>query len=334
MALNGKKAFGYDPGSAPAGVEKKGDLAILTADTIVQGITWWAPPDSSTGYVISVINPDGNQPNPKGIPAYNGFYRSQGFSNAEFIKWVNVASGNNFTDVASAQNWVDNNNSWSNYEDDYPTLNNYYTYAQPRTDTSNPFTIQYFPPGGTPPPNAVVVFANNHDSTIDRITSVTYGGVAMTRITGATDNSGEVGNVQAYFLGSNIPSSYPQDVVINFDSATADDFYFIIYTLENSVSLDTQVIDYKIVAGDTVNPQVSLITNGYPCKSICYFYTGSNAATGFIELSGMTTPWSADEGLWGFVSSLSVNTNTSSFTIGYTLPIDDVAFVALNIASI
>ena len=163
---------------------------------------------------------------------------------------------------------------------------------------------------------------------------MTYGGVAMTRITGATDNSGEVGNVQAYFLGSNIPSSYPQDVVINFDSATADDFYFIIYTLENSVSLDTQVIDYKIVAGDTVNPQVSLITNGYPCKSICYFYTGSNAATGFIELSGMTTPWSADEGLWGFVSSLSVNTNTSSFTIGYTLPIDDVAFVALNIASI
>lgn len=333
MALNGKKAFGYDTGAVPSGVQKIGNLALLTASTIVEGVTWWAPPDGSTGYVISVINPGGNQPNPLGLPAYNGFYRSQGFSNAEFIKWTNVASGQNYTTPAQAQSWLDNNSAWSSYEDDYPKLINEGSYALPRTDTSNPFVMEFWPfVAGVP--HGIIVFAVNYTSATNRVTDITYGGLNMTFVTGATDNAGETGNIACYFLGSGLPEFLPQNIVVTFDSATTDDYYIIAYGVDNDKGLDTQLIDYKILQGDQANPQVTLQTNGYPCRSFCALFSGVGTLDA-IPTAGTDAPWYIDLGQETIISSLSDTTNKNNLTIGFNgLASDDVAFVALNIASI
>jgi hypothetical protein len=57
-------------------------------------------------------------------------------------------------------------------------------------------------------PKGVVVFVFYDVATLDRVTAVSYGGVALTAVAGgnAVDTAGEAGNCQAWFLGSGIPT--------------------------------------------------------------------------------------------------------------------------------
>ena len=65
-------------------------------------------------------------------------------------------------------------------------------------------------------PQGVIVFVSTFASLTDLITSVTYGGVALTRLAGgsAQDTAGELGRLDAFFLGSGL-SAGNQTITVN-----------------------------------------------------------------------------------------------------------------------
>ncbi len=69
-------------------------------------------------------------------------------------------------------------------------------------------------PVGTP--RGVLVFVTSYGTSVDGVSSVTYGGTAMTAVSGgrAVDTAGEPGSCKTYFLGSSVPTG-AQSVVVN-----------------------------------------------------------------------------------------------------------------------
>ena len=71
-------------------------------------------------------------------------------------------------------------------------------------------------------PQGVVVFVSTFASVTDLITSVTYGGLALTRLAGgaALDNAGELGRLDAFFLGSGLGTGNQTITVNRTNNAT------------------------------------------------------------------------------------------------------------------
>lgn len=72
-------------------------------------------------------------------------------------------------------------------------------------------------PTGTP--SGVLVFVYTHTNA-DYITSVTYGGVAMTQFAEAADTAGEPGRCTGFFLGATIPTGAQSVVVTRTNNTT------------------------------------------------------------------------------------------------------------------
>jgi len=102
------RPFAYNPSRLPiSGTTQSGDFAVGTPVTGFTGSPqFWNGPDEDLGYVIAQPVPAGNQPNPLGIPAYLGFFRSDGFTDSAFLNLVNSVSGQNFANSLLAYNWL------------------------------------------------------------------------------------------------------------------------------------------------------------------------------------------------------------------------------------
>src|SRR4026208_2554961 len=87
------------------------------------------------------------------------------------------------------------------------------------TTTPDPFTFSHTPVGT--PRGVIVMITINAESGLDHITGVTYGGVAMARVTNgfAQDTVTEPGSSYLYFLGSGIPTG-TQTVSIDHTAAS------------------------------------------------------------------------------------------------------------------
>jgi hypothetical protein len=94
-------------------------------------------------------------------------------------------------------------------------------------------------------PRGILVFTCGLSSATNDVTSVTYGGVSMTAVTGgaATDTITEPGNMKAWFLGASVPTGN-QTVIVNRNNNAN-----ILYAVSISVtaSSDTATHDAGIV---------------------------------------------------------------------------------------
>lgn len=116
------RPFTYNTGSTISGTEQIGNLAIgqPISGFDSTGLRWWNGPDEDLGYVIAHETPLGNQPNPVGVPAYLGFWRSTGITDSSFIslaEWVSNYNGTpqTFTATTQAKTWLNNNGYWTSY---------------------------------------------------------------------------------------------------------------------------------------------------------------------------------------------------------------------------
>ena len=125
------RPFAYNTGSTIVGTLQIGDLAIgvdpLDYSGGVGGVQWWGGPDEDLGYVIAHPTPDGSQPNPLGIPAYLGFWRSEFLTEASFIGLAEVVSNQHgspqtFNSGDSAKTWLNNNGYWTSYDEITPIV--------------------------------------------------------------------------------------------------------------------------------------------------------------------------------------------------------------------
>lgn len=124
------RPFAYNPGSpAPQGCTQIGDIAIgidaydYNSPNRPGGLQWWAGPDETIGYVIAIPVPSIDQPNPLGIPAGVGFWRSEQKTDQSFIELISKVYNQNFNTGLEAKNWLNSNGLWTSYLD---PAENYY----------------------------------------------------------------------------------------------------------------------------------------------------------------------------------------------------------------
>ena len=111
------RPFAYNTGATISGTTQVGNLAIgyPTAGFLATGLQWWNGPDEDLGYVIAVPVSGGGQPNPLGISAYVGFYRSSGLSDQAFINVVNSAFSQSFNTTSACSSYLTSNGYWTSY---------------------------------------------------------------------------------------------------------------------------------------------------------------------------------------------------------------------------
>jgi len=112
------RPFSYNTGSAIAGTEQVGDIAIgfPTAGFVSTGLPWWNGPNEELGYVICKPVPSGTQPTPlPGIYAFIGFSRTDGFDDNKFIQVTNTILSSNYTNAIDASLALTTNGYWNSY---------------------------------------------------------------------------------------------------------------------------------------------------------------------------------------------------------------------------
>ena len=118
------RPFAYNLGPEIPGTLQIGDLAIgvepLNYSENVGGVQWWNGPDEDLGYVIAHPTPDGSQPNPLGIPAFLGFWRSEFLTEVSFIGLAEYVSNQHgdpqtFLDGDRAKTWLNDNGYWTSF---------------------------------------------------------------------------------------------------------------------------------------------------------------------------------------------------------------------------
>jgi hypothetical protein len=196
-----------------------------------------------------------------------------------------------------------------------------------RTGTTDPQTWTHTPNGT---PRAVVVAIIHGTSTTDHVSTVTYGGVALSESIRATDAATELGAAELWFLGINIPTG-AQTVSVDLASATTDDIHFVCMTW--TAGANTEVIDTdSIVSGDPANPSVTLQYGGREAVAVAALYGGGASPAQFTPNANCTTVHDNDLGAFYSEVIRQTNAGTSDFAVGGTASADDVAYAALAFA--
>ena len=123
------------------------------------------------------------------------------------------------------------------------------------------------------------------------ITSVTYGGGAMTQVSGSPVNkaTGEPGSMSAWFLGTSIPTG-AQTVSVAYTVVAAGPTLVgtsITYTADDDCSIVD--VDVTITSDSLENPSCTLSLGGATCACSMGFNSGQNATTGIAPLANWTS---------------------------------------------
>lgn len=197
--------------------------------------------------------------------------------------------------------------------------------------TTTPHTFTFTPVGT---PRAILV-AVAWPSVTDEINgAVTYGGVAMARIALATTTAGdEDGSAVLYFLGAGIPTG-AQTVSITHTGATTVKWAAC---QSMTAGADTEVTVSGTVATNTANPSVALDTGATSSLRTAILYSGTNQPGNAAVLTGMeanTSAMSHDFGNFTAFLGMQTTAATGSFTIGWTVALDDAALVAAAVQEV
>ena len=108
------------------GCTQFGDMAVSLNTTDTPGFTVsnmgnpYHGPDEDLGYVIAHTVPSGTQPNPVGVPAYIGFWRTPSKTDNNFIslsQYVSSFTGTpqTFATASAAKTWLNSAGYWTSW---------------------------------------------------------------------------------------------------------------------------------------------------------------------------------------------------------------------------
>lgn len=181
-------------------------------------------------------------------------------------------------------------------------------------------------PVGTP--RAVIMFGVATSGSSD-FSSATYGGVAMTRFTGAPVLvAGENGTVDGWFLGSSIPTG-AQTAQVTVGAAGTKFAGVFTLTASSDTAVTTQ--DTSINSTSLANPSVTLSLGGISSWCALAFFSGQGDPTGITPLTNWTSRTEFDFGSdVGGIYSYDI-VGTSDVTAGWTQTADDAGAVCVAI---
>lgn len=176
-------------------------------------------------------------------------------------------------------------------------------------------------PSGTP---RGVCIPTVEYGTGDNIASITYGGVALTRVQTNTDTVTEPGRSSLWFVGSGIPTG-AQTVFITLTSDVAFEVWGTCVTL--TAATDTELVDADGVDNDADDPSVVMSYGGRTCITINVLYSGQANPTQNTELGTATLLREDDNAATTGFASRQTTPGTTDYTSGVTTgALDDVAF--------
>lgn len=183
-------------------------------------------------------------------------------------------------------------------------------------------------PVGTP--KAIIVFIVHINGSADEITSVTYGGVAMTEVAGSPNlkAASEAGSVYCYFLGAGVPAE-AQTVAITVGAASSKRPVAISLTANGDCVV--QDSDGTINSDEVTDPSVILTHNGKACFDAIAFYSGGGGPVDVTPLASWTAELEHDFGLTtgGFYTYDTVD--TANVTAGWTQTTEDAVAIAIAV---
>ena len=113
------RPFAYNTGSTLPYTDQVGNIAIGVGDVRYDedygGVKWWNGPDENLGYVITHTVVGGNQPNPLGVPAYIGFWRSLIKSEESFVDLTNFIFSTSYTTGDECKDYLNTNGYWTSW---------------------------------------------------------------------------------------------------------------------------------------------------------------------------------------------------------------------------
>jgi hypothetical protein len=174
-------------------------------------------------------------------------------------------------------------------------------------------------------PQGVLVFVHTI-STTDTVTSVTYGGTGLTRVSGgaAIDaDGGEAGRTDLFFLGSGLASGNQTIVVNRTNNAT------IMYAAAATVTAatNTNVTGIVLLEGDGTMAVQSVTDGGAPTNSLRYAGAYSGLASPPPAGTGSTLLTSIDFGQYGCALVRETTAGTGARNVGFSSSTDDRAAV-------
>jgi hypothetical protein len=142
-------------------------------------------------------------------------------------------------------------------------------------------------PTGTP--RGVLVFVVSVDSATPLDSAVSYGGTALTAVTGglAADAAGEAGTCQAWFLGSSVPTGAQSVVVTRTNNANFAWACAVTVTASN----DTEVTGVLLEQADQALTEENVNDGSPGTNSVRYmglFSGKANPVTGFTDGANST----------------------------------------------
>jgi hypothetical protein len=177
-------------------------------------------------------------------------------------------------------------------------------------------------------PQGVLVLVTDCGANTDKITSVTYGGVSMTRIADNIFDGDEDGAVYAYLLGSGSIPSGAQTVVVTASGAAADDYDASCYSV--IAEDDIEVVDIEELAALLANPSATLSLGGRLCFCALGFVSGLIGTT-----TSPLTNWASDnehDGGSVVCGQYSYDIiGTADVTAGWTQAEDEAIMIAVAI---
>ena len=183
-------------------------------------------------------------------------------------------------------------------------------------------------------PQGVVVFVTTFNSVADLVTSVTYGGVALTRLTNgsAQDTAGEPGRVDTFFLGSGLGSGNQTITVNRVNVGT------VMYAAAATVTAgaDTEVPTDTIVRlqGDGTLTVQSVNDNSPGVDSLRYAAAYSGLATPPAAGTGSTLLSNIDISAYGSAMVRETTAGQGARNVGFSGNSDDRAAVHLVVREI
>lgn len=184
-------------------------------------------------------------------------------------------------------------------------------------------------PVGTP--RGVIVLISQGVSS-DAVAGVTYGGVAMTEISGSPNlkATAETGGVHGFFLGSGIPTG-AQTVSVDNGGVTATK---LVHAITITASDDTEIVDSDatINSDSVANPSVTLSLSGRTSFCVLELFTGQGSPSGFAPLTSWTSRDETDVGLFCLGCYTYDTIGSSDVTAGWTQTAEDAVMIAVAVS--
>lgn len=189
-------------------------------------------------------------------------------------------------------------------------------------------------PVGTPK-GVIVFFRTTNAAASDVVTGVTYGGVAMSEVTGSPNlgpNSAlDSASLHCFFLGSSIPTGAQTVTVTHSNPSFAYTNFGNAISVTGSADTEVQDSDGTINSTSQSDPSVTLSLGSKSCFCAIGFSSGQGAVSGITPLSGWTSRDEDDHG--AFTSGIYTydTVGTTDVTAGWTQTADDANAIAIAI---